>query len=124
MGLMPIGDRVGPNRTVQMENTQRVATSQSGGEVYLLDGKRLVLGWGPLLMPMTHQSFSGLADTLVAQAKQQDAFQNQKHLFVGCGRLTLRLTHGEFQDLLSLVGQTLTWLEARPLLSGEEPPLH
>jgi hypothetical protein len=104
-----------------MEYAQRVATSNSGGEVFLLDDDRLVLGIGPILMPMTHRSLTGLANALFGLAKEPERFRHQSRIFVSCGRLTLRLTHQEFQDLLSLVGQTLTWLEARPMLRGEDP---
>ena len=96
-----------------MPSGQVISQGEGDRQILLLDGRKLALGLGPVLLPLTQVSLSRLSDVLVAIARDFERYAKDGRVYVSCEKLVLRLDRGEFVDLLGLVSQALTWLQGQ-----------
>jgi len=94
-----------------MPSGQVISQGEGDRQIILLDGKRLALGLGPVLLPLTRVSLARLSDVLVTIARDFERYAREGRVYVSCEKLVLRLDRVEFVELLGVVGQALTWLQ-------------
>jgi hypothetical protein len=94
-----------------MPSGQIISQGDGDRQILLLGGRRLALGLGPVLLPLTRVSLARLSDVLVTIARDFEHYSQDGRVYVSCEKLVLRLDRDEFIDLLGLVSQALTWLQ-------------
>ena len=93
-----------------MVSGQVISHTAEGNQVILLDERRMALGIGPVLLPLTRTSLARLSDVLVQVARDFDSYMQEDRVYINSDRLLLRLTDIQFQELLGLVSRALAWL--------------
>lgn len=90
-----------------------ISDAQGGNQIILFDDHRMVLGLGPLMLPLTRRSLRRLSDLLLKVARDFEGHAREGLVYIHCDPLVLRLRQEEFLELLSLVSQALGWLHSR-----------
>jgi len=96
-----------------VDATQVISHAADGNQIIFFDDRRLVLGLGPVLLPLTQRSLGRLSDLLLSVARDFERHAKDGRVYVHCDSIVLRLTQPEFLDLLGMVSQALSWLHSR-----------
>jgi hypothetical protein len=93
-----------------VESRQVISYASGDNQIIFFDERRLVLGLGPVMLPLTHKSLSRLSDLLLGIARDFDRHAKDGRVYIHCVAFVFRLCHDEFLDLLGMVSQALGWL--------------
>lgn len=96
-----------------MEARQVISYASGDNQIFYFDDRRLVLGLGPVLLPLTVKSLSRLSELLLGIAHNFERHARDGRVYIHCDTLVFRLNHEEFLNLLSMVSQALSWLHSR-----------
>jgi hypothetical protein len=96
-----------------VQTRQVISHASDGNQIIFFDDRRLVLGLGPVLLPLTQRSLNRLSELLVGIARDFDHHAQDGRVYIHCDSFVFRLTQPEFLDLMGMVSQALTWLHSR-----------
>lgn len=96
-----------------MQTRQVISHAEGGNQIIFFDDRRLVLGLGPVLLPLTQRSLSRLSELLLGIARDFERHAQEGRVYIHCDSFVFRLTQPEFLDLLGMVSQALSWLHTR-----------
>lgn len=96
-----------------MDSRQVISHASGDNQIIFFDERRLVLGLGPVLLPLTQKSLSRLSELLLSIARDFERHAKDGRVYIHCDSIVFRLGQGEFVDLLGMVSQALSWLHSR-----------
>jgi hypothetical protein len=99
-----------------VESRQVISQAAGDKEIIFFDERRLVLGMGQVMLPLTRKSLSRLSDLLLRIARDFEGHARDGRVYIHCDAFVFRLGREDFLDLLGMVSQALGWLQGRAQL--------
>ncbi|MDP2361775.1 MAG: hypothetical protein Q8O14_13675 [bacterium] len=96
-----------------METRQVISHASGANQIIFFDDRRLVLGLGQVMLPLTQRSLGRLSELMLTVARDFERHARDGRVYIHGDTFVLRLTQVEFFDLLSVVSQALGWLHSR-----------